>query len=529
MATPLQELRQDLYSLGQFDFTSETVQYDYKELNYSVLRDIYWGLENTQMQYGALLAPVIVDTYTAFEMGELPHIQVLDRANMTELEDETAFVNQFLKDQHHNLLEATQSKNLHGNTYIAFNLDRNLEAIPPDMVDPGFSAFSSLLQNAKVVQNRFMRAPKSGQKAKINVVREYTAEAITYSVKTESRAQGLDLPKVPTSFANPIGVCPVVLLPNQKKAGYSFGVSDFYSCIPLFLLFHRTLMRGFESQQYSGKPILVISGIEGPVSNWMADTFQIDTTQLGSANTATSIIEFFKRHKMLCLSGAVKVEYVESKVPTGKTAEIMTLVTNHMSRLSGIPEFMFGAAIAADTATAREQYTLLKAKIDLKRAQMSPVLIHLCKMAMVWYSKVSKNEETGEALETYGIVNKFEDTNKFAFDITWPKFLGGDERIRLEALTLLTQSNAISREGLLGALRSIYPSNAQTELNRIEDETARFAPPEIDPITGATVPKDTQSTKNADERKRKAGKRGGSAGSNPDASKTGNPTNNQKR
>jgi len=516
----LLNLRVDEYALGVFEQTAElTAKYDYSKLNYETLRDIYLGLETTGMQYGAMLARTIVDVLTAFEIAALPTPVVYD-VNGTEDEEATKFAQTFLREQHWALMEAVTTKNIYGDGFIVFNVDRNLESLPPQMVFPGWSPYSAGLESATVIQVKRIKSQRDSATAQIKITRNYTAKQIQYKSEIVEAAAGVLRPK-PVTIPNPLGICPVVHLPNLRPAGYQFGVSDFYACIPYFLLFHHTLLRGYESQQYSGRPILTITGIEGNVKQWLSLSFGIDVDSESEESLSSKILDLFKKHKLLALSGPVKAEFIESKIPIGKTEEILKVCLGQIARLSSVPEFVFGASLEQANASIREQYASLRAKIELKQSTLTPYLRHLIRMAMVWYTTVSKNNETGEPLETYGLVSTYTDALKnYKIELIWPEFLGSEQRTKVEALAMLAQAGAISKKGLMKNYPALIPS-PDGEISQLEDEQAtaldvqrqslalqsEFTP---DP-TGVKQP---QATSNAKEQQRKAGKRGAS-GDNP--------------
>ena len=495
MAQSFEPLRDDRYSLGLFELLSETTAlYDYSQLDYTALIDIYMGLESTQMQYGGLLAQAIVDTLTAFEFAELPTVKVIERATGNEVREMSDFANLFLTDQHPQLLQAVLGKNLFGDVYIAFNLDRNVEAIPPYMVDPGWSPYSNNMDSAVVKAKKTVRSQTGFDKSKATITRWYDLKQIKYEIEVDDKPQGFAAPPNVT-LQNPfIGIVPIMHIPNLKRPGYIFGFSDFYSSLPFMTLYHRVLTKGYESQQYHGSPILVISGIEGPVAQWLSDSFGIEVEDLDTEEASSKILQFFKKHKFLALSQAVTASFIESTAPTGKTTEIIKILLGQISRLSAVPEFVFGAEMESGNANVREQYARLRAHIALKRAQFEPYLAKLIKMAMVWYSTFDKNEETGETYENIGLISDWDETNQYTVELIWPEFVGMDVRNKIEAGTLLANAGAVSRQGL-GEMFPQYVASPATELERMKDEIAELGPLESPP--------DSQGSQNADERRRK--------------------------
>lgn len=469
--TSLEGFRQDSYILGQFDMLIESLLVDYQQGEYEKLLAVYDGAPSEGMQLGGLLAQTVVEYTTAFEFGDLPTPVVINAADGKEDKDLTAFSQRFLTDQQVYLFEAIHGKNMLGDVFVAFNLDRNLEAISPLFVDPGFYAYSGGLESAKVATHRYMRAP-SGRKVKILVEREYTPKDIIYSTTTDSRAEGIKLPKI-RKITNPLGVCPIVMIPNKPRIGGVFGFCDFQSCIPYFYIFHKTMMRGFESQQYSGNPILLFKNIEGPVKPWLNKTFGIDIDSMSTTTMKEKIFQFFKLFKIIALSDNADAEFLESKLPLGKTSEVLDAAFKQICRLSMLPEFLWGAQIESSNATVREQYAPIKAVMRHKRMGLEKALRTLIKWSWLWYTNVTQNPETGETFESYGIMKNGKAINNFKVDLIWPEFLGSDQRVKIEALAMLANAKAVSRRGLLTNYKQYIPS-AEIELANIKSEEEEF-------------------------------------------------------
>ena len=487
------DMRSDTYSVGSFDFIAETKSWDYNQGDYDFFRKVLAGDATVGFQLGALIAQTIIYYKTAFEIGLLPTVIVSDLAGKYD-EENSVFANEFLSEQHPYLLEMCETKNALGDAFLAFNLDRKLETIDPDVADPGFLPYSNALATVRVIQNKYVRDMDTGRKIKLKITRNYSDEEIEYVAELQTKAKFTNV-KVPDKLKlpNPLGVCPVQLIPNLKKSGYAFGWSDLHHVIPYLEMFHRVLGRGAESQQYSGKPILVVTGIQGDVASWFLRTFGIDITKTGSTNDSV-IMDFFKKHKMLALADEVKAEFIESKSPIGKTEEILKQVIHQISRVTGIPQFLFGAEVSGSEAAVREQYSGLLAINKIKQAQLTHYLITLIRWAMVWYSSYVKNEETGTPFEKIGTVNKLEDTNKFRIKLVWPELIGSDGRLKIEAITALGNAGAMSRLSMAKNFPQ-YISNPTNELEIIKKEMTEFQP------SMDTVPQ-TDSTKASKERVR---------------------------
>jgi len=506
--TQISDLRIDTYGFSDLEQLAESLVSNYTQQDYEGLRDIAAGEPSTGMQMGGILAANIVEYMTAFEISELPTVVITDSTGKTEV-DLTSFAQKFLHEQHDFIVQGAATKNLYGDAYMTFTPGRDVEIISPEFCDPAFAHFSNTIVGARIFQNRYIVNPDTGKKVKIKLARYYKQDVVEYltSLDTKSKLTKNIQIKPKIVQPNPLGVCPVIHLPNRQRAGYQFGWSDFYGCIPFFLIFHKVLKRGFESQQYSGKPIFVISGIQGPVPAWIQRTFGIDINNVDTDLEQSKVMQLLKKHKMFFLADNVTAEFIESKVPIGKTSEILDICIKQIARVSGIPEFLFGAGLEASSASTREQYSGLKGIIRKKQVAYERALNKLIRWAFVIYSTNSKNEETNEPLETYGLWNSLEDGLEFKVDLHWPEMIGSDERIKNESLVLMANAGAISRQTLGNNFQKLIP-NAVDEQKKLLEEKELFGVEEENKITDNKEQTNTKQRRRDDQGNNKDGKDG---------------------
>lgn len=467
---------------------------NYEQGDYENLWDLYVGDSGTGMQLGSLFAQPIVKFYTAFEIGRLPTVVVREKkalggassgAKITEL---SQFANQFLNENHAKLIRLVRAKNLFGDAYVTFGPDRNLDVIAPypAITSPGFYLFSDdphKLHSFRYAIQKTVQTPnpKEGTKGKITVTRYYDPEQVIYLAEAEAGVSVRDYvanPKI--QIPNTLGQCPVLLAPNNWLPGTSFGWAEFASCLPFMRILHDVLACGYQSQQYNGKPIMVITGIMGNVLAWFKKTFGIDVKNPESAELERQMMDFYNRHKLFAFADQVKAEFLESKYPIGATAEIAQLAIQAIVRTSMVPEFMFGVAIESANASVREQYVGLKAHIRDKQIEFAPILKQLIKWAFYYYSTVSTNPETGQALDTYGFISDPTKLDSLHIDLIYPPLLNSDEQLRIDALTLLQSMGGLSYRTAYENLQEFVP-DAEQELERIAEE---FADDKLPPKTG---------------------------------------------
>lgn len=463
---------------------------DYGQGAYQKLNELYTGMHSTGLELGALFAQPITEYYTAFEMGILPQVIVRQKnktgGGKSVVEEMSQFSNDYFHEQHDVLIDTALGKNLFGDSYIAFGLDRNLECITPYPASssPGFNLFNNHLHNFITKIQRIVQMP-DGSKEKVTIIRQFDGAQVLYQAEPENPQINLsDFTQSP-KIAQPhmMGECPVVLLANNRKSGSTFGYSQFANVVPFMSIYHQVMLRGFEAQQYMGKPILAITGIPGNVALWLKKTFGIDVTKKTETNTQTSMMEFYKTHKFFAFADQVKAEFIESKYPLGATQEVCKLAFDCIVMMSGVPQFMFGTMMEGSNATVREQYVPIKARLQRKQANWTPALRKIVKWALLGFSTGTTDPVTGTPQVNYGFLTdptKFDD---YTIDIVWPAFLNSDELVHLDVMTLLQNAGSISRLGLAEQYPQ-YITDAQREIDRIALEA---------PINNGT----TSGTKNS--------------------------------
>lgn len=444
---------------------------------YEDLYECYTGQQTSAMQLGALFAQPIVKYYTAFEIGLLPKFVIRERSKQggsgnVKIDELSSFVNMFMNEQHPRLVDMCHTKNMYGDVYPIFGLDRNIEMLAPypALVSPGFNVFSDGVQRLQTAVTKIVQ-DEEGEKRELVVNRYWDAETIIYEATSDdptvSISKFVEKPKL--KLPNTLGTAPVLHLANDHIGGSRFGWSQIHPVIPFMKIYHDIIVSGYQAQQYHGKPILMISGIATKVSNWLKRTFGIDTTNVESETVKNTMMEFFERHKFFAFADQVKAEFIESKYPVGATAEMAQIAFQSIVKVSQVPEFMFGVAIESSNASVREQYVALKAAIRIKQRALAPILRQLAKWAIYYYSTVTSDPTSNKPLDTYGFISDPTKLDELFVDIIWPPLLNSDEQLRIEALSLLQNMNALSFRTAYENLPEFVP-DAEQEIKRIQEE-----------------------------------------------------------
>lgn len=508
------DLKQLIYPTLDFGSTTEPIL-DYSQMDYILMKAVYDGDPSVGFQMGQAFARPIVTIVSGLEMGKPPTCIIRARKDKKEEEDLTSFANDWLRGQHSTLVDAVITKNRLGDCYVAFNLDRNLEAISPIECDPGFNLFDNNLLVLKRVIKKTVMDPKTLKKGEVTTKTLYTNEKIT-SLATAEKGSGVSLnnfgkPKI--EYPHTIGECPVVHIANNPRTDSVFGTAEFAPCIPYMNFWHKVLVKGFQAQQYHGSPTMWINGINSGVDAWVNKTFNISPGE-NSDTVRDKMHEFFSKFKIFPLGEGQEIGFVESKNPLGSTEVLLRVAFQGIVNLCMIPEFLFGSAIESANASVREQFMALKLYIQLKRAVLVPHLIRLITWAVQYQSIITQNLATDLPLGK-PVIKSYspEQLEDFEIIINWPPILNSDEELRVEILQMLSQSGAVSFATLWDNFAEYIP-DGQKELKRLVEQRQNK---DLQPInngpTGAPGTNSPQAaTKRAGDRKTKDQ---GNSGNNP--------------
>lgn len=527
-AITMSQTRETGYETEQSGGTGFVPQYGYERTSYEDFHNLYHGNAESGMQIGALLSQPVVNLITAFIISNLPKVVVRDgerfqkssKSGNGSTEDEkfnqySGFLNKFLADVHPRLIEAIFTSVKLGDAYVVFGTDRDLEVIAPypSSCHPGFNAFSDKLHHFRTEVERVLDDPQRQEKIKAVVSRYWDREEYIFEATSDdSLGNVVDTPKIQNS--HDLGEVPVVHFANNREPGNVFGISELRPLIPFMNLIHSTIVRGWEAQQYMGKPILKVTGIKGNVASWLFKTFGIRVENAADESDAlkTAMFNFFRRFKFLALTDEADANYIESRYVTGATEEIYRMVFKLFVNTSLIPEFLFGSAIESANAAVREQYSGLRAYIAKKQIALEPAIIKLCKFALYYYSTLESDEETGKPLPTYNFVTNPEELETIDIKLIWPKFLNSDEAMKNDAIKMLLEQGVLSKQTAIDNYKELIP-HGDKELDRVRSEFSDTSLPQSGKQSSGQDQQQQRDTQRSNDDKGNPGNNSGRSGS----------------
>lgn len=528
-AITMSQTREAGYETESSAGTGFTPLYGYDRVDYEAFHNLYHGSPISGIQLGALLSQPVIHFMTAFIIGVLPKVVCSDRLKfqktgkngkaggkeVDQYAQYSGFLNQFLSDAHAAMIDWVASGLRYGDSYLILGTDRLPECIAPypTKCHPGFQAFSDKLHHFRTEVERVFDEPTTGEKIKGIVRRYWDSETCEYTVESdESLGKAVSNPKV--TYDHDLGEVPVAHFANNRESGNVFGISELHPLIPYMNLIHSTIVRGWEAQQYMGKPILKITGIKGSVAQWLFKTFgiRVENAADESDTLKSAMFNFFKRFKFLALSDDADANYVESRYVSGATAEIYRMVFKLFVNVAKIPEFMFGAAIESANAAVREQYTGLEAYIDKKRALIETELVKVLKWALYYYSVFDMDEETEKPLPKYNFITNPEELENISIDLIWPAFLNADEALRNDAVKMLLEQKVMSKQTAIENYKELIPHGDQ-ELERLRSEYADETLPQSGSKGSGQDPQDQRDSQRRNDDKGRPGNNSGRTGS----------------
>lgn len=461
--------RKDTYTWLSFFENELNLSISYKKNDYDALERIYNNDTDCTIRLGAGFAKAIVLISAGVELCQQFYVIVKDEHGSPQ-EDLTKFLNNYFKRQLGRIIEGIITKNKLGECYLTVDLDRNIEVIHPKFTYPNFSLYSARnLHSAKTIDFR-VQHNENNRTIKYRIERVFTTDKVSYTVykgaREKSREKSIDFP-------NPLEGKPFIIkFNNLVDTGSVFGVSEFFSSIPLMEAFHKLMLGGSENQQIIGKAIFGVEHVQGSTKKFIKDTFGINVDDI--ENKDTSLAEFLKTFKLLVLPGEAQGKYYHPPDVSKGTIEILKTIKGIISIYTMIPEFLFGGSVEQSNATVREQYGPLLLKSNEKRAYLEEVLTQLSRMVLAIHSIAYDYPGIGKdkIKKELNSLNT-EKINNLDFTIIFPPVLTSENRLKKEVIQFLAEMNYVSPEGVLANYTELFP-DTEGELRRAEETRKQY-------------------------------------------------------
>lgn len=417
------------------------VKYDLSDPE--TFHDIYRGTHKP-FQYGLGFAAPITDIGSGFEMGQ-PFTIVCE-------EDKKAadWLNVFFRKNHEKLVNSARLRSIYGEVFTLEDYLGGIHTFSPRFVDVD----NELLNPDKVRRIQIKEKRKALNKAedqKVDVIVERVISKDKFSI-TVTDSEGRNVLRK-AQFPNIWGVVPVQQVKTNHLPENARGVSDHFSLIPWYNMYHHILTKAVENQLYHGKAIPYITGIRQNIRQYVRSVFG------KSSPSGQEVASLFKKHRMIFAGEGTNVGLLESSHPLGEAKELLVLIFYIIVQRCEIPEFLFGVSIDSANATIREQWSPILARTNRKRQEWAPYIRDMCKTALLVNSNRPARFPEMDENESYGAIEI--DLSSYTadvvanlhFDVKFPDLLTQQGELTLEIVQWLWENDLMIAETVL----SLYP------------------------------------------------------------------------
>lgn len=444
-------------SFGGFSLDLPTI--DYSRVNYSLTKAIFYASEVTDRAdgkkyggnflYGAVFGKPIVNSATAFVIGETPHIET-DEQGDADGEAQT-FINTWLSDNEGELYRFVRNGMRDGDSYLRVNDDLTVDRIAPELVtkklDPvsgkvlGYdvqwtveevNADGSKNKNKYVIREEYRKASPYYRQLKV------TNNGSSEEVKQEVKADGDNGAERPLK---------IVHLANDQEANEVYGNTDYQNCYKLMSAYHAGYKAWSENVVFNNTSMPVVQGVKDPKAFMEANGKK-------DPKDGTYKVEW-KGKSMLVIGEGGEAKFLQTDAASGQNSEkFLDKTFTLMAVASETPEYFLGKEMTSSRASTKEQLMIMIQKARRKQKEYTPVMNELTDL--VFYL-AEKNKDL-KKIPTYKFV--------------WGKILDDDLELNLKVIETLKREGIITDHtaAMLAGLGSIVEDvDAEIAAARAED------------------------------------------------------------
>ena len=263
------------------------------------------------------------------------------------------------------------------------------------------------------------------------------------------------------SRPNPLGVIPVVYIPNNPVSGSPWGTPDIADVVSLNREYNEKALEISDIINYHSAPITIVTG---------AKSAQLEK---GPRKTWT-------------LPKDAKVENLQSLVDLSGPLNYMDVIKRVMHEMTGVPESALGQMqpISNTSGVALHiQYQPLMNRYNMKKLQFSSGFQRLNELVLLtlflkepWTLDFDPNEGT---TPDEGVLLRLDpnDPNTFETSVHWPPPLPVDVLVKLNEIMMKMNIGLESKRGALRELGEEFPEEKMAEIfsELLEDQKENAA------------------------------------------------------
>ncbi|MBX3081704.1 MAG: hypothetical protein KF716_08710 [Anaerolineae bacterium] len=299
---------------------------------------------NPDYMLGALFAEPMCNILSSWTFGDKLTASVEGDPNDPNVQYTNAQLDKFLTDNFSTLIATDESSLGLGDDYLVVNADGSLTPVPPHEVEVLTTPVGSLNVTGYKITSKLPTQ---------TIVDEYTLKGRTRTVTTgEGAGSG-----APVFYPNLIGTLPMVQFSTKKGRNELHGRPYFARLRRLFSRYDKVLNKAADGVELLGNPKPAVQGVEDPKATLAA--MATGKTEVLDPATGKMVERYnvdFSKLPMIVVGKGGRFEFVAPT--TGFTADaekMLGIMFLLMLQYSGIPEWVWGGAIASSNASVDAQ------------------------------------------------------------------------------------------------------------------------------------------------------------------------------
>jgi 2'-5' RNA ligase len=317
------------------------------------------------LEIAGLFIKPIASKKAAWVMGELPQVHFDDKQTQE-------LVNEWLRDNHADVLLAYEESTTLGDYYIVVNADESITIVPPNVVEPIVDEANF----SKQIGWRITQSFSHPQKPWIvqTITDEYYSDKRVVSITAPNGIKGK-----PQEFKNLTGLIPVFHIANNRRGGEMFGHPEAEALVQTLHNYGDVTETAIEGNLRQSRPTPVFErlGTQENVDAFMAAFGTTEYQLLPDGTREEVTVMRFSSDQVVYLGEDGTFKYASPGQFTGDTMNILQILFYLIIQHTEMPEFIWGGAIASSKASAEVQMPPFTKWVEKEQGRAEKWLIPL--------------------------------------------------------------------------------------------------------------------------------------------------------
>jgi hypothetical protein len=408
--------------------TASTTSVDWTRPDYAFWSRVRRGKE-PGYELGGLFAKRIAEIDAEWTLGR--GFTLL--TNNPDLDAEFA---RWVRDNLNTLMTWRKDASALGDAYLIVNGDGSLSAASAEQVD----VLTDPLDYKNVLGYRITSVLDAA-----TITDEFRVDGRTITIEAQGQKQEWQ-------YSNPLGLLPVVHLPNDREANEIYGHPIYEALLRLFARYDDVLQKSLDGVEVMGRPIPVAEGLEDVTTAQAQNSSRTETVYNEDGTTASVPVVDFEDMTMLWLGKGASFKFAGPGSFSADSVAMLQILFYLMLEHIGIPEWAWGGAISSSKASVDAQMPAFVRYLEGRRTQVQEAIL---KLAQAWLAV----KRLTTALAAVDV------------SIEWPALEGKDQAQHTAKVKLATDNGWVTDETGLRLLELVDDPAAEVEAAKAAAQT----------------------------------------------------------